>query len=297
MAKDTDSKSFTRHKYKRRILHSPHAFPILLRIYHGYRPSQIAEHLGISSQLINYYTYNLIDLKLIEKLVDRHGLVWKLTPQVAFILKEKLSRSVNSSPHNNINSIPIRIHNLTFSFDILSMDQNLRLRWKPINNGVSKCFIQYPKYTLELTKSRSEGKSVLEIHLSGEYVFDPLKGLLKQYDLARHYASLAAQRLRLAVSGNGNLAKRPHMAFEYDVIALYLATFQTAEITTKDSGKAWIDASKGTGELETNDFNYAYKYLTMPENIMDIHDTINWLKRKSNAGYATCHDPILTNNN
>ena len=136
----------------------------------------------------------------------------------------------------------------------------------------------------------------MEIHLSDEYVFDPLKGLLKQYDLARHYASLAAQRLRLAVSDNGNLVKRPHMAFEYDVIALYLASFQTAEITTK-GGKAWIDASKGNGELETNDINYTYKYLTMPENIVDIHDTVNWLKRKSEAGYATCHDPILTNNN
>jgi hypothetical protein len=53
----------------------------------------------------------------------------------------------------------------------------------------------------------------------------------------------------------------------------------------------------GDGELETNDINYAYRYLTMPENIMDIHDTNNWLKRKSNAAYAKCHDPILTNNN
>ena len=39
------------------------AFPILLRIYHGYRPSQIAEQLGISPQLINYYTDNLIDFE------------------------------------------------------------------------------------------------------------------------------------------------------------------------------------------------------------------------------------------
>ena len=76
------------------------------------------------------------------------------------------------------------------------MDGNPRLRWKPINNGVLKCFVQYPKYTLELTKSPSEGKSVLEIHLSDEYVFDPLKGLLKQYDLARHYASLADSKAK-----------------------------------------------------------------------------------------------------
>ena len=269
-----------------------------MKIYHGYKPSQIAEQLGISPQLINYYTDNLIDLKLIEKLGDRHGLVWKLTSRGLFILKEKLSRSVNHPTTNNNNNdtaIPVRLHNITFSFKIISIDGNLRLRWKHINNGVLKCFVKYPNYTLEITKSPNEGESVLEIHLSGEYVFDPLKGLLKQYDLARHYASLAAQRLRLAVSDNGNLVKRPHMAFEHDVIALYLATFQTAEITK--GGKAWIDASKGHGELETNNINYAYKYMTMPENIMDIHDTVNWLKRKSEAGYATCYDPTLTNNN
>jgi hypothetical protein len=87
------------------------------------------------------------------------------------------------------------------------------------------------------------------------------------------------------------------MAFEHDIIALYFATFQTAEITTKcGSGKSWIDASKGKGELETNDVNYAYKYLKMPENISDIYDTINWLARKS-SGYAQHYDPCVTDNN
>jgi hypothetical protein len=130
---------------------------------------------------------------------------------------------VEIQPLSNI--IPIRMHNLTFSFDIISMDKNqdLRLGWQPINNGVLKCFIKYPNYTLELTKSPNG--SVLEVHLSEEYVFDPLQGLLKQYDLSRHYASLAAQRLRLDISDNGKLVKKPHMAFERDIIALYLASF------------------------------------------------------------------------
>ena len=91
------------------------------------------------------------------------------------------------------------------------------------------------------------------------------------------------------------MVKKPHFAFEYDMIALYLATFQTAEITTRDRSKAWIDTSKGNGELETNDVNYAYTYLKMPENVVDIYDTINWLKRKS-TGYAKHYDPWLTDN-
>jgi hypothetical protein len=73
---------------------------------------------------------------------------------------------------------------------------------------------------------------VLEVHLPEVYIFDPYQGLLKQYDIARHYATLAAPRLRLVISDNGRLVKKPLLAFERDLIALYLATFQTAETTT-----------------------------------------------------------------
>lgn len=128
-------------------------------------------------------------------------------------------------------------------------------------------------------------------------MFDPLKGLIAQYNKARQYASLAAQRLRLNIYDNGMLVKKLHMAFEHDLIALYLATFQTAEITTKDgAGKSWMDASKGRVELETNDVNYAYKYLKMPENISDIYDIIVRLARKS-SGYTQHYDPCMTDNN
>jgi hypothetical protein len=285
------------HSYKniKSILRSEYILPILLGIDKGYKPSQLAVQLRISPQRINYYTDNLIFLKLIEKVGDKRGLVWKLSPRGIFILKEVLTRSVESS--KNITLLPTRMHNLTFCFDILSFNENVRLRWKPMNNGVFKSVIKYPNYTLEIIKSQYEGQSVLVVHLSEEYMFHPLEGLISQYDKARLYASLAAQRLRLGISKNGTLVKKPHMAFEHDLIALYLATFQTAEITTKDgNGKSWIDASKGKGELETNDVNYPYKYLKMPENISDIYDTIFRLARKL-SGYRQHYDPYVTDNN
>jgi hypothetical protein len=192
------------------------------------------------------------------------------------------------------------MHNVTFSFDILSATENIRLRWKHINNGVSKCFIRYPDHTLELTKSPNENESVLEVHLPEVYTFDPYQGLLRQYDIARHYASLAAQRLRLDISDNGRLVKKPHLAFERDLIAMYLATFQTAEISTIGGGgrkdKAWIDSSKGSGEFETNDVNYAYKYLMMPEIVMDIQKAVNRIARQT-AGYERYYHPIMSDNN
>jgi|SRR5215217_2283539 DNA-binding MarR family transcriptional regulator len=279
----------------RSILKSQYILSILSGIDNGYRPSQIAKQLQISAQLINYHIDNLIAINLIEKAGGRHGLVWKLTPRGIFILKQFLSRSVNT--YQNVNLIPTRLHNLTFGFEILSFDENVRLRWIHINNDVSKCFIKYPDHTLEITRSPNESQSILQVHLSEEYVFDPLKGLIVQYNKARKYALLAAQRLRLNIYENGMLVKKPHMAFEHDLIALYLATFQTAEITTKGgAGKSWIDASKGTGELETNNFNYAYKYLKMPEYVSGIYDILVRLSRKL-RGYRQHYDPCVTDNN
>jgi hypothetical protein len=81
------------------------------------------------------------------------------------------------------------------------------------------------------------------------------------------------------------------------ILSLYiLLHLITAEITT-EKGKARIDASKGKGELETNDVNYAYKYLIMPENIMDIHEAVRRMAKRLDTGHAVYYDPTLTNNN
>lgn len=176
------------------------------------------------------------------------------------------------------------------------MSENIRLRWIQMKNGVLKCNIKYPEYFIEIVKSPKEiQSSVMLIHLNESYFFDPYKAIIEQYDAARSYAQIMAKRLNLTISEKGQLVKKPHFAFEYDIIALHLATIQTAEISTA-GGMTWIDSSHGKGELETNDIDYAYKSLKMPENIMDIYESVNWLKRKS-TGYARHYDPILTDNN
>jgi hypothetical protein len=117
------------------------------------------------------------------------------------------------------------------------------------------------------------------------------------YEAARTIAVQTAAELRTEILPTGELIKRPHLAFEADLIALYLATFETASIKTKnDKGRAWIDASHGSGELETNDPDYAYKYLTMPENIFDIHNALRRIENKE-FGYKRCYDPVITENN
>ena len=67
-----------------------------------------------------------------------------------------------------------------------------------------------------------------------------LKDIIKLYDEASILAVQVANELQIFVSNTGELVKRPHLAFEDDLIALYLAT--SASTNTLDKkGKIWIE--------------------------------------------------------
>ena len=135
------------------------------------------------------------------------------------------------------------------------------------------------------------------VHINESYTFSIFKDIIKLYDKSRAAAVLAANELHICVSNIGELVKRPHLAFERDLIALYLATFGTATTNTVDKkGKAWIDASHGLGELETNDPEYALKYLTMPENVFETHKNVSVIKEIL-FGHKIHYNPVLTHNN
>ena len=92
-----------------------------------------------------------------------------------------------------------------------------------MKNGVYKCVIRYDAYTIELVKTEKQGTdSTLLLHLDKKYCFDWCKEIINQYNLAIHYARLAAVQFRLEISETGYLVKRPHIAFEEDLIALFI---------------------------------------------------------------------------
>jgi hypothetical protein len=295
------------HKIKH-LLTSKYGLRILAKIHSGYRPSVIAEQLHISAQNVNYYTTILTDLNLIEKLGDREGISWKVTERGIFLLKQFLRGSANSyHTQNNSNilfynaKIPIRLHNVSFAFKIISSLEHLRVQWKDMKNGVSRHTVIRKRYqdgyTVDLVRTSNLVNSVMLVHMVEAYTFNSYEEIIRIYEAARTTAVRTAAELRIQISATGELIKRPHLAFEPNLIALYLATFETASIKTKnDKGRAWIDASHGSGELETNDPDSAYKYLIMPENVFDISNTIKIIASKI-SGYKRCYDAIFTDNN
>ena len=238
---------------------------------------------------------------LIRKDKD-NGIRWVVEAKGLFILKQKLTGSVNS--FNNYQTkpvqrvIPTRLDNLSFAFKVFnSIPEDSHLTWTEIKNGVSKCVLKYDTHTIEFVKSKSG--SVILVHLDRKYCFDWCRELINQYNLAIHYAKQSAIKFSLQISDYGDPFKRPHIAFEYDLIASSLTASYTSQIETRgrnDDYTAWIDSSNGAGELETNDDEYAYDYLMMPRTIKEIADTITKI-REQTVGYERYYHPFLTMNN
>ena len=279
---------------------------ILSKIYYGYRPTEIAKQLGMSVQNVNYYTDKLMDLQLISKEGGKSGITWKVTDRGSFILKQFIIQSVDSqtSPASYIHNktrIPVRLNDICFAFKINSSLEDLRIQWDILRNGVCKHTIikrnKEQSNTVDIIKSPNRGNSIMLVHMNERYTFNIFKDIIKLYDEARVLVVQVANELQIFVSNTGELVKRPHLAFEDDLIALYLATFETASTNTVDKkGKAWIDASHGLGELETNDPEYTFKYLVMPENVFETHEDVRMIKEMI-SGYRIHYDPVLTRNN
>jgi hypothetical protein len=170
-----------------------------------------------------------------------------------------------------------------------------------LKNGVCKHTIikrnKEQRNTVDIIKSPNQGNSIMLVHMNERYTLNIYKDIIKLYDEARVLAVQVASKLQIFVSNTGELVKRLHLAFEDDLIALYLATFETATTNTvNNKGKAWIDASHGLGELETNDPEYASKYLTMPETVYKTHENVSMIKEIL-YGYKVHYDPVLTHYN
>jgi hypothetical protein len=285
-------------KETKNIFNHHFTFTILSKISSGYKPSQIAEQLGLSSQSIHYHIARMIQANLISKETS-NGVRWKLTEKGLFILKQRL---IGRESSFNNSKIPIRLENVSVTFKIQGqIPDNDILHWTNIKNDVSKCTIRKNDHTVELVRSDKDG-SVMLIHLSKQYCFNWTRKLFSHAYIALHYARQAATQFGIQISEFGSLIKRPHTAFEKDLIALYIASSQTAEIKTgegKENGeyKAWIDSSNGNGELESSDPEYSYSYLMMPKTVERIAQMSMKVLKHIDTNYEQHYHPLLTRNN
>jgi hypothetical protein len=161
----------------------------------GFRPSQIANQLGVTPQDIYYHTDGMIEADLIYKDTS-NGIKWKLTEKGTFILKHKLTGSVNSFNIYQTRPIPIRLDNLAFEFKVTNpIPINPNLRWKELDNDVYKCSLKHDTSTVELIKS--EKAAFMLIHMDKKYCLDWTRELINQYNHASYYAKQVATKFSL----------------------------------------------------------------------------------------------------
>jgi hypothetical protein len=84
---------------------------------------------------------------------------------------------------------------------------------------VAKCSRKYNDHNVELVRSEKLDEGRMLIHLNKKYCFDWVGELIDLYNLATKYAREAATQFAIEISDHGRLIKRPHIAFEEDLIA------------------------------------------------------------------------------
>jgi hypothetical protein len=205
-----------------------------------------------------------------------------------------LGRSVNRRGPSR-GKVVARLDNVCFNFSVIVPD-DLHLTWQQRNNGVMQFIEKKEEYTLILTRSPNKDNSSLLVLLSPGYFRNRDKGLIEMYNTARRIARRFSERLRLEIAVDGQLAKKPHTAFDPDLSTCFIGDgYGTVETATVAGGKAWIDSSYGYGELETDDADYAYLKLIEPEIVADILQSVSQSQERS-LGFRNSYHPVYTIN-
>lgn len=235
---------------------------ILIAMWNGKGPTQIAVGLHCTPQRLNPYVQELKDKGAIAK----KGYIWELTPFGRLTVKRILSRGVKPAAKYDI--LYMRVHHTCIGFKVKAIPYELGIK---LNNGVSKAVIDdLPGVkSVEVIRSAYPWESVMEIHLPEICVMDTDKALIQQMNLARRKALLQAERMGVTISEDGFLIGKRQRAFVRDPLAPLMAKHGLAEMETESGGKVWYDSSNGDGELETDDAEYEAKYLMMPEITLD----------------------------
>jgi Bacterial regulatory protein, arsR family len=296
-AKITPSNKKNRKKTKMTLI-SPFSLPILSGIAQGRRPCQIAKERKLSQQAIYHHTKAMRREGLIQKQKAYSGIAWCLTTEGKHVLKElniSSMRKHDASKAVRASWRLIRLHDVAFLFHVFSLDEGkLGIKWSVVNENFCHVTIDDNIEGCKVVLQKASGRYQLIVYPEAQYFKSKWVGFAAMYDKARRAALKTGQRLNTEVSDEGRLVKKPHIAYERDIVATEVTASETAEIPVgEDGGKAWYDASMGYGELETDDPDYDDLALSAPIYVFQIRQDVEELKKQL-LGYDRCYSPYST---
>lgn len=255
----------------------------------GFYQKQIAEKLDLSPRVVFYHTKKLLELGYLEEKARSNYTIYIVTDMGEIAInKQRITKILTTGE-----TPKITLHNLPIKIPIL---KDTEMPDCEINEGLKNVKRQFKKLPfLGMTITRIEGSSIM-LNIHKRDIDDPSEEfniVLQAVILANDYLKNIGFELDITnIKVNGRhmsiadpVARSEAQRKRYTEVGLGRTA---AKITPNDpdiKAQAWIDASDGRPEIESNDRTWTENYIRMPDNIAMMNESIGRLAQ-ANEIYA-----------
>lgn len=247
-------------------------YKVLLCIRKGMFASQIARQLNLKRTAVDYHINRLQAMNLIELDVYSSAKLYRLTEQGNIYIQDY------KMPKMSLPTKKSRLHALRITFPILQ--DNPDAEFERVNQRFKNWIPKYTtiRFPIGITIAKTPNKIIAMFHeyeTSRQKCFTDFFNWAMRGSLYVYYFLM--NRMRIKIDIFNIEATHQHLANEDPDLDGIVDRKQTTELALKRKAKgffktnipakAWLERSKGITEIETNDFLYQERLLTMPETI------------------------------
>lgn len=257
---------------------------ILSELASGMYGNQIAKKYGVTKQAVSYHVVELRKKGLIEDRTRDAYKIIAVTPKGERLMK---SRGFSSSSISKLLSEePIRMHSMQCSMSILREGKVPEDFWDKVNKEFNHWQPKY-KYLpsgIRMTLEKTPDKIIIHLHKRGIKGHEDASNLMMR---ACHYAAMYLKQFEIECDVLSGSITSQHYAVEDDVaksmtekglgvtVSLGRDTTHILPMDKPRKARAWVDASEGRPEIESNDLAYAVRYIKMPELVAQTAENLN----------------------
>lgn len=265
-------------------------YKILLLVRDGCYAGQMARYLNTPASTIRSRLKRLVSTGFVKRDIRLNFRLYKLTAKGYRYIKafnDELSRYLRQQGKS-------RLHRLDVRFPIVKDNPNAKL--DRINERFTNWMPEYTRVTfpIGLTFMRTTRAIVVKFHefetenrtCLTDFFSHVLRGCFYAFRFMKDRYGIEID-IPEKITDQHIVNEKPDLRGKVDkrkTVTLGLNRRAKSVVDTDLKGKAWLDHSRGMPEIETNDFLYEERLLSMPEKVDHIE---NILKGSINQQVAT----------
>lgn len=255
-------------------------YKMLIYIKKGNYARSISRQMKMPESTVKDRIYRLLELGLIKEDVKTTATFYKLTKKGYEAVKTFECR-LSRYPRQKIKT---RMHRLNIKFKIIKDNDTAKFdREYELNNWIQR-FITV-KFPIGLTIKKTSKSIIAMFHefetdnsrTIDDFFNHVMRGIQYTYYYCLKKLGIEIDVFEPKVLDQHIVNERPDLAGKIEegkTTTLDLQRRAKSYFKTDIKAKAWIDHSRGTPEIETNDFLYQEKLLAMPEKIDLIENNL-----------------------